>query len=165
MSFDSLPVPTGAYWALGLAASVTLLAAGRSLFSRRARSLRERVTRPDGAPPPDALDRALERVADGGDRRRAARRGGPPTPVLVTRNRDVPAGDGVVVDRSSGGLCLAADRPYLEGAALFVRPERTTDGFPWIEVVVRHCRGCRDYYLIGVEFFIRPDHDVLAEFG
>jgi hypothetical protein len=163
MSLDSIPLPSGAYWALGLAASATLLVAGRSLFGRRARTLRERVARPDGAPPPEALDQARERFS--ADRRREPRRDGPPTPVLLTRSQNCPPGEGVVVDRSSGGLCLAADRPYLEGAALFLRPERATAGFPWVEVVVRHCRGCRDYYLVGVEFFIRPERDVMAEFG
>jgi hypothetical protein len=85
--------------------------------------------------------------------------------VRVALTPDGHAEEGVVVDRSTGGLCLALDRTYPDGTTLFVRPNVATTDCPWVAVVVRHCRGCRDYQLAGVEFPAPPGWNVLLQFG
>ena len=101
----------------------------------------------------------------GHDRRKSTRRGGPVTAVGVAHTPGGQAEEGVVVDRSAGGLCVALDRPYPDGTTLYLRPEATAADCPWVATVVRHCRGCQDYYLAGVEFPAALPLNVLLQFG
>ena len=170
MSFALAPFPVEVYWASGVTVAAALYVAVRRAARRPppVRSLRERVEGVDGGPPDEDIDRALHWLPpDPGasDRRKSVRRGGPVTPVRVARTPGGHAEEGVVVDRSTGGLCLALDRLYQDGSTLFVRPDVATADCPWVAVTVRHCRGCRDYHLAGVEFPAPPPWNVLLQFG
>jgi len=116
------------------------------------------------------IDRMLNWLPqDGaGERRRATRRGGPPTLIRISR---IPTGDpalgdeGLVLDRSSGGLCVAAERPFQEGDELYLRVEGAGPDFPWVAVTVRHGRDRGEFFLIGCEFQERLPLTVLLQFG
>ena len=159
--------PPEVLWATAFAVAGLLLLAGRGR-PEPARPLRERVEPVGGGPSERDVERAihwLPQAAGFNDRRRAARRAGPPTPVRVAWTPGGTAHDGLVLDRSAGGLCLATDRPHREGAALFVRPEGAAADCPWVAVAVRNCRACKDYFLAGVAFDEPPPLTILLQFG
>jgi hypothetical protein len=109
--------------------------------------------------------------ADGaGERRRSPRRAGPPTPVRVAANSDEDPDDpdatieGLVLNRSAGGLCFAVERPFREGDKLFLWVE-DAENFPWVPIIVRHCRASEGFFLIGCEFRHSLPLTVLLQFG
>jgi hypothetical protein len=97
------------------------------------------------------------------ERREGLRRQGVPVPVRV----DAPGSAGaVVIDRSTGGLCLSLDRAVPAGRVLRVRAENAPADSPWVAVEVRHCRPAegRRWHL-GCRFVERPPWNVLLMFG
>jgi hypothetical protein len=71
-----------------------------------------------------------------------------------------------VVDRSTGGLCLAWDRQLLPGQFLSVRAANAPDSIPWVQVEVRNSRRWGgDGWLIGCQFVEQPPWNVLLLFG
>jgi hypothetical protein len=118
-----------------------------------------------------AVERSLEwlpREDDATDRRRAERRAGPPTPIRVAAAPVADmrlAAEGLVLDRSTGGLCVAARDRYAEGDHMYVRSETAPAGSPWVAVTVQYCREHRGLYLVGCEFLEAPPWGVLLLFG
>lgn len=136
------------------------------------RSLAEKVGDLDGRPHDEDIDRALEWLPperDLVDRRRSLRRGGPPTPIRVASGAgSEPVGEpeeGLVVDRSTGGLCFAVHRPLVVGADVLLRADGAPADSPWVGATVRYCKRRGDYYLLGCEFHHTPPWDVLLLFG
>jgi hypothetical protein len=137
---------------------------------RTVRTLREKVEDKVSGVQVADVDRMLNWLPrDGtGERRQAVRRGGPPTTIRVSRTptNDPTLGDeGLVLDRATGGLCIATEQPFKAGDELFLRVEGAAPDFPWVAVVVRHCRDCGGYFLIGCEFQERLPLSVLLQFG
>jgi hypothetical protein len=158
-------------WTAAAAALALLMAV--LLWARKppaVRSLREKVGDAAGGARDQDIDLALNWLPPEclGDRRRAARRGGGPTPIRVS---DLPQGgrragdEGLVLDRSTGGLCFAAHRSFREGTWVYVRAVSAPPGSPWVGVMVRHCRGHGDHFLIGCQFLDPPPWNVLLLFG
>jgi hypothetical protein len=98
------------------------------------------------APPP---------VAHHDERRKSIRRTGMPTPVMLmdfkSTRRPKPI-DGYVLDRSSGGLRLAVEKPIPVGTMLKVRPSNAPPEFDWINIVIRSSRESSDYFELGCQF-------------
>lgn len=103
------------------------------------------------------------------DRRRSLRRGGPATPIRVAVGIGPrPSGgtaEGLVVDRSTGGLCFAAHGPFAVDTEVLVRADGAPPGSPWVAATVRFCRRRGDCYLVGCAFHQTPSWDVLLLFG
>src|SRR5438045_1766629 len=157
-----------------LAAALALLAG--LLWWRRPRpdrrSLAEKLGSLDGRPGDADIDRALAWLPpeqDLVDRRRALRRTGPPTPIWVSVGYGpeplAGAEEGLVLDRSTGGLCFAAHRPLVVGIDVVLRAGDAPVGSPWVAATVRYCRRCGDCYLVGCAFRGAPPWDVLLLFG
>ena len=157
----------------------TVAAAGAALLlalllwvarPRHVRSLREKVGDTAGGARDHDIDLVLNWLPPeaGNDRRRSPRRGGAPISIRVA---GLPNGDpreadeGLVLDRSTGGLCFAAHRPFHEGIGVYVRAASAPVGTPWVGVVVRHCRDHGDHFLIGCSFTGTPPWNVLLLFG
>lgn len=102
------------------------------------------------------------------DRRGAVRREGQPVRVLLAaatfRNG---AGDGYVIDRSTGGLKLATQAAVPPGSTLQVRAIDAPDTVGFVTLIVRSCRknNAQDYFELGCEFEQTPPWNVLLLFG
>ena len=72
---------------------------------------------------------------------------------------------GVVVDRSSGGLCLEMATPLAVGAIISIRPSIGTAIGTWVEVEVRHCRRLNNIWHIGLKFVRTPPLSALWMLG
>lgn len=102
------------------------------------------------------------------DRRAAPRREGQPVRVLLAaatfRNG---AGDGYVIDRSTGGLKVATQTALPPGSLVQVRAVDAPDTIGFVTLIVRSCRknNAQDYYELGCEFEQTPPWNVLLLFG
>jgi hypothetical protein len=153
--------------AVGLIALLAAAVVGRP---RRDRSLREKVRLRARRFHAQDIERVLNWLPPDAvaDRRRGSRRAGPGTLIRVcdTPDADSPATDeGLVLDRSTGGLCFAAHHPFAQGAVVFVRAVDAPPGSPWVGVTVRHCRDCGDHVMIGCEFLEPLPWNILLLFG
>jgi len=102
------------------------------------------------------------------ERRRSIRRTGLPTPILVVEAKAGRSGYAVeayVLDRSSGGLRLAMEKPYGVGSVLMARPGNAPDGFPWVKVIVKSCHEVSDYFEVGCQFESELELGRLLMFG
>jgi hypothetical protein len=100
------------------------------------------------------------------EKRRSVRRGGVPTPLWVMDplqpKRPV---DAYVLDRSSGGVRIAIQKPLSVGVNMQVRPQNATQDTPWIPVMIRSCKEVGDYYEIGCQFDKELPWNLLLLFG
>lgn len=100
------------------------------------------------------------------DRRGSVRREGQPVRVVLAaasfRNG---VADGYVIDRSTGGLKIAAQVAVATGSTLHVRAVDAPDTIEFITVIVRSCRKAEDHYEFGCEFEATPPWNVLLLFG
>jgi PilZ domain len=100
------------------------------------------------------------------DRRGSVRREGQPVRVILTaaafRNG---VADGYVIDRSTGGLKIAAQVAVATGSTVQVRAVDAPDTIGFITVIVRSCRKAEDHYEFGCEFEKTPPWNVLLLFG
>jgi len=102
------------------------------------------------------------------ERRRSIRRGGLPTPIIVVDSksgRKAKASEAYVLDRSSGGLRLALERPVQVGSTLLAKPGNAPEGFEWVKVQIRNCREVGDYYEVGCQFETDLELSRLLMFG
>ncbi|MBX9583232.1 MAG: PilZ domain-containing protein, partial [Gemmataceae bacterium] len=145
--------------AVGLAALAGLWVLSRRLVRRAAR------------PGPTAVadDDALAWVPPEpsyADRRGSVRRDGPPVRVVVAgglfRNGAV---DGLVVDRSTGGLRLILPAGVAPGTTIRVRAAHAPDTVGYVPLIVRSCRPDNDQFEVGAEFEKTPPWSVLLLFG
>jgi PilZ domain len=102
------------------------------------------------------------------ERRRAIRRGGLPTPILILdpkTGRRAKAVEAYVLDRSTGGLRLALEKPVNAGSTLLAKPGNAPEGFDWVKIVIRNCREVGDYFEVGCQFETELDLSRLLMFG
>ena len=107
-------------------------------------------------------------IARHDERRRAIRRSGLPTPVHVVdwrANRKSKPAEAYVLDRSTGGLRLAMEKPSAVGTVLAARPGSAPPEFDWVKVVVRNCREVGDYFELGCQFESELELGKLLMFG
>jgi PilZ domain len=87
------------------------------------------------------------------DRRSSMRREGEPVKVFVAPGTDsAEAGEGLVVDRSQGGLCLMVNEPVEQGSLLRVRAAHVPDDAQWVPVYVKRCQAQGDSWKLGCQF-------------
>jgi len=102
------------------------------------------------------------------ERRRSIRRTGLPTPILIVDpkgGKRAPAAEAYVLDRSSGGLRLALEKPYAVGLVLLTKPSNAPDDFQWVKVTVKNCREVGDYFEVGCQFESELELSRLLMFG
>jgi len=99
-------------------------------------------------------------------KRGALRRGGNPVPVLVS-NLVGPdeAIQGLVLNRSRGGLCLSVPQPIEVGRLLAVRTPDFPDDLDSVQIRVRHCMKKGDSCHLGCQFMQTHPWSVLLIFG
>lgn len=98
--------------------------------------------------------------------RKWSRREGNPVEVQISLStKKSKVRSGYVIDRSPGGLGIFTHEPYVEGAALAVKPILADDLAPWIDVEVRACNPTSDGFEIGCKFIRTPPWSVLMLFG
>jgi len=165
-TFSSISVSDPAVWlalGAGLAVLLSFLFLGRRGQPGRFRGPVVLPHQPSGSGDWDNTPAAR---AD--ERRRAIRRGGLPTPILIVdpkAGRRAKAMEAYVLDRSTGGLRLALERPVVVGVTLLAKPGNAPDGFEWVKVLVRNCREVGDYYEVGCQFETELELNRLLMFG
>ncbi len=75
------------------------------------------------------------------------------------------AADGYVIDRSTGGLKIAAQVAIAPGSTLQVRASDAPDTVGFVTLIVRSCRKTDHHFEIGCEFEKTPPWNVLLLFG
>lgn len=155
---DNLPIIVGG--------GVALAVLGFLYIANRQRRRLKRARR---AETPDSAEKALNWAPPEqsyADRRGAVRRDG--TTIRVTlasatfRNG---VSDGVVLDRSTGGLRIAMAAAIAPGTSMQVRASNAPDTIGFVTVLVRSCRKTGDYFEVGCEFDKTPPWNVLLLFG
>ena len=100
------------------------------------------------------------------DRRSSIRREGFPVRVVLAsgafRNGVC---EGYVIDRSTGGLKVAAQVAVAPGGTMQVRAADAPDNVGFVTLIVRSCRKNDDFYELGCEFEKTPPWNVLLLFG
>jgi hypothetical protein len=100
------------------------------------------------------------------EKRIASRRRGNPIPVQVRpKSAELPAIEGIVVDRSRGGLLLSLAEPVQVGTRFLVRTLNMPDNLAWIEIEARHARRKENRWLVGCAFGQELPWNVLLLFG
>jgi hypothetical protein len=105
---------------------------------------------PDALPPELAEDQLF--LALGDNRRASARRWGNPTEVHLRSALWYDRLHGLVVNRSTGGIGIYADREIPSGTSLKVRAAEAPPSVPTVQVEVRHCRKVGKGYFLGCQF-------------
>jgi hypothetical protein len=114
--------------------------------------------------PPELKQPVITKEPDRKDLRSALRRSGNPIDILVSDEQSkIAPQNGLVLDRSPRGLCLALDRPVDVGVVITVK--RTNNTTPWIKVTVKNCRQVGGTYELGCEFVSVPSASTLMMFG
>jgi hypothetical protein len=100
------------------------------------------------------------------DRRSSPRREGEPLKVFVAPGLDsAEPGEGLVVNRSRGGLCLVVHKPMETGSLLRVRAAHVPDDMPWVPVYVRRCQVRGSSWKLGCQFVEKLPWSVVLLFG
>lgn len=152
------------------------LAVGAGLFvlllflflGRKRHGFRRPVVLPSAPSGMGSADWESPATARHDERRRAIRRGGLPTPILVVDSRGgkrAKASEAYVLDRSTGGLRLAMERPIPVGSTLLAKPGNAPDGFEWVKLMIRNCREVGDYFEVGCQFETDLELGRLLMFG
>jgi hypothetical protein len=144
-------------------AAGALVVIGLLYFGRRRRRS-EPVVLPNGSPD---WEGPLPSVRHD-ERRRSIRRGGLPTPIMVVDSKAgkrAKAAEAYVLDRSTGGLRLALEKPVAVGALLLAKPGNAPDGFEWVKITIRNCREVGDYFEVGCKFETDLELSRLLMFG
>jgi hypothetical protein len=159
LRIDPTLVAVWAVPAIGLVAAGLTFAVGFAVAGRR------RAAAPAAArPAPPAPDPFVE--GSKSERRLAVRREGSLVAVLITvGDGQGPPTEGLVSDRSVGGLCLRLHGPVVPGTLLNVRPRSAPTMVPWTQVEVRSCRQQGDVWEAGCQFVRTPPWSILIQFG
>jgi hypothetical protein len=163
----NLPITVGGVVAVLALTYLCISTAFRAAFYRR--ELNPEKFASSGGPKPSLNDKALnwEPLEQSyADRRGSVRREGQPVRVTlaatVFRNG---VADGYVIDRSTGGLKIAAQVAVAPGSTLQVRAVDAPDTVGFVTLIVRSCRKADDHFEFGCEFEKTPPWNVLLLFG
>jgi hypothetical protein len=99
------------------------------------------------------------------EKRITARQAGKPLKVLISDARATKKPiEGLVMNRSIGGLCILVPEKVSDKTVLSVRAADAPAEVPWVQVEVRRCetRGVR--YEFGCQFVKAPSDGVLYQF-
>ncbi len=73
--------------------------------------------------------------------------------------------NGLVVDRSLGGLRIVVDAPLETGVKLVILPANAPKGTQWVEAEVRSCNQQDEHWEIGCKFLSMPSYATMVLFG
>jgi hypothetical protein len=73
--------------------------------------------------------------------------------------------EGLVLNRSAGGLCLSLPKAVEVGTILSVRVEVAPSTIPWVQVEVKYCLPFVARWKVGCRFKEVLSEDVLLLFG
>jgi hypothetical protein len=161
--FSGLSVGDPSLW-LALAAGLTVILV--FLFASRRSRRGHPVVLPTGTAGSPDWDSPPTARHD--ERRRSIRRGGLPTPILVVDakgGKRAKASEAYVLDRSTGGLRLALEKPVPVGTNLLAKPGNAPEGFEWVKLTIRNCREVGDYFEVGCQFESDLELSRLLMFG
>src|SRR5262245_39482871 len=99
------------------------------------------------------------------ERRSGRRRWGNPTDVQLTSPLLPCPLQGVVINRSTGGLGIFVDAEVQAGAVLEVRSVEAPRYVPSAEVEIKYCRKVRRQYILGCQFCSEIPWNVRVWFG
>ncbi len=155
-------LPYQDYWlplAIGLAAGMLCLFMGNLVWRGKRPKLAKKAATAAAIHDPFEQGSLTER-------RRSIRRPGNPVEVVyaLPDNKNAPQ-RALVLDRSLGGLRLAAEEEIEPGTRLVVLPINTADQSPWIEIDVRTCNMVDDCWELGCQFVKTPQWSILLLFG
>jgi hypothetical protein len=148
---------------VGIAVGVLAIATGNVVMRRRRRSRPPEPLKSQQVPGPPGYDPFVE--GSPSDQRKAFRRQGNVKEVFYKLGDDKVARQGVVLDRSVGGLRLGLDEEIVIGARLLLLPGGASEMIPWTEVEVRTCRQIDDSWETGCQFIKVPPWSILLMFG
>jgi hypothetical protein len=100
-----------------------------------------------------------------GDRRNVPRREGNPTRVQMVGPDGRQRQHGLVLDRNSGGLRLAVERPMTSGTQLLLLAENAPQGTPWVKATICWVKADGKHHEIGCRFAERVPWNILLLFG
>jgi hypothetical protein len=149
---------------IGLASAGLALFMGKAILTRRRRLPRPARGSARAAQEPKAPDPFTH--GSPSEKRKAFRRGGNPTEVLVSdadqETEPVPA---LVINRSTGGIGLVLAEAVAKGTILSVRTVNAPAGTPWYQVEVKSCRQAEGDWELGCQWVRVPPWSVLLQFG
>jgi hypothetical protein len=159
--FTSITFEEPALWlALGVGLAVVL---AFLFLGRKQRRLPVVAPQGDAANPNDTW---LPPPMRPDERRRSIRRSGVPTPVQVTDpKKPAKVINAFVLDRSSGGIRLASEKPFSTGSKMQVRSAAAPPESPWVIIIIRSCREVGDYFELGCQFEEELPWHLLLMFG
>jgi hypothetical protein len=148
---------------IGMVCTAAALVTGYAILAGRRR---RGLAAPPAKPAPPGVVRDPFVYGSAAERRAALRRAGNPIGILVSDAEvKLEPVRGWVMDRSTGGLCLAVSEPVEEGAVLSVRTVNAPRTVPWIQVEVRSCRPEDGAWELGCQFRKTPPWSLLLLFG
>lgn len=102
-----------------------------------------------------------------GDRRQSARRTGSPLRILLKDpSEEKTIWEGIVTDRSIGGLRIMVQNSWPVNQVINVRVVDAPPTVPWLAVQVRRCTEMPDHmYEVGCQFIRTPPWAILLTFG
>jgi hypothetical protein len=155
-------LPYQHYWLpliIGMVAGMLCLFMGSCIGRARKRTVAP-------APAPAAPDHDPFVHGSLTDHRKSLRRSGNFVEILYAdpQNRDVTR-RALVLDRSIGGLRLAAEEEMAPDSRLVVLPVHASELVPWVEIDVRTCRRVEDCWELGCQFVKTPQWSILLLFG
>lgn len=163
ITFSGLSTADPALWlAVGVGLAVVLIFL---IFGRRSRKGGP-VVLPSAGGSPDWESPLPHARHD--ERRRSIRRSGLPTPILVVDSKAGKRGRAVeayVLDRSTGGLRVAVEKPVQVGSTMLAKPGNAPEGYEWVKILIRNCREVGDYYEVGCQFESDLELSRLLMFG
>jgi hypothetical protein len=169
-TFDFLGWGLASISAIGLASAAFAFVLGRLILGRGGQSSsRPLLSWTDSATQTVTFRHtASDPFLDGSARERRChfRRSGNPTQVSIGHPENPSElARGVVIDRSTGGVCLELISPLAVGALVSLRPAAGSGRGTWIDAEVRHCRRDHRGWNVGFKFVRTPPLSVLWMFG
>lgn len=98
------------------------------------------------------------------NRRASLRRRGRNLKVVVADETGEPV-EGIILDRSGGGLCFALPEPRMQGSVVSIRASEASITTPWVRAEIRYCRPHGQDWEHGCAFLDAPPWGVLLQFG
>ncbi len=98
------------------------------------------------------------------ERRSVPRRAGNTTHVEVRLEVKGETGQGCVLNRSNGGICVLLDKPFPSRSRVQIRSRENNKGL-WADAEVRYCRPQGGDYEIGLQFTEALSWAQMMQFG
>jgi hypothetical protein len=148
---------------VGLSIAGLVLLVGKILFRRPAS-----VSPPSSLSPHEREPQRLDPFVNGGrsDKRLGIRRQGNPVEVFVTQNPNLEKPiQGLIVNRSQGGVCLWLDKSFEVGTLLHILPCKAPPETPWTPLEIRNCLETQGHFQVGCQFVRTPPWSIMLLFG